>query len=160
MLCHTRCKENLLQCGHPGCVEWAFCGTWIVCHTCCKQNHQSYCCSISNFNHFNPFQVNVFLRVTLELCLKLSLFWWPEPLQNISRWVVLFKSLALSTTTFEQWAAFGGGADNYSFLGTLLWPFNFFVFFYTGCQKRTQNTIFGVFGRIWVGQLWLSVITM
>ena len=34
-------KSPSMWTGHPGCVEWAFCGTWNVCYTCYKQNHQS-----------------------------------------------------------------------------------------------------------------------
>ena len=50
----------------------------------------------------------------------LSLFWWLEPLGNVSGWASTFKSLGpSSTTTGSFWTA---GADNCSFLGTLLWP--------------------------------------
>ena len=50
----------------------------------------------------------------------LSLFWWLEPLGNVSGWASMFKSLGpSSTTTGSFWTA---GADNCSFLGTLLWP--------------------------------------
>ena len=50
----------------------------------------------------------------------LSIFWWLEPLGNVSGWASMFKSLGpSSTTTGSFWTA---GADNCSFLGTLLWP--------------------------------------
>ena len=44
--------------------------------------------NLFTFNHLNPSQANVFLRLTL----KLSIFWWPVPLQNISRWMFMFES--------------------------------------------------------------------
>ena len=48
------------------------------------------------------------------------ILWWPEPLGNVSGWASMFKSLGpSSTTTGSFWTA---GADNCSFLGTLLWP--------------------------------------
>ena len=42
----------------------------------------------------------------LHCLFALSLFWWPEPLENVSGWVSIFKSLGPSNTTFEPLAAF------------------------------------------------------
>ena len=44
----------------------------------------------------------------LHCLFALSLFWWPEPLGNVSGWVSIFKSLGPSSTTFEPLAAFRG----------------------------------------------------
>ena len=45
----------------------------------------------------------------LHCLFALSLFWWPQPLRNISEWVFSFKGLGLLRTTLCAPGSFGKG---------------------------------------------------
>jgi len=71
----------------------------------------------------------------LHCLFALSLFWWPEPLGNVSGWVSIFKSLGLSSTTFEPLAAFRGEGQ---IIAHFLWrSYDLHIYygiFCTGCS--------------------------
>ena len=70
----------------------------------------------------------------------LSLFWWLEPLGNVSGWASMFKSLGPSSTTFEPLAAFRGEGQ---IIAHFLWrSYNLHIYygiFCTGCSVCGQQ---------------------
>ena len=76
----------------------------------------------------------------LHCLFALSLFWWPEPLGNVSGWASMFKSLGPSSTTFEPLAAFRGEGQ---IIAHFLWrSYNLHIYygiFCTGCSVGGQQ---------------------
>ena len=76
----------------------------------------------------------------LHCLFALTLFLWPEPLENVSGWVSIFKSLGPSNTTFEPLAAFRGEGQ---IIAHFLWrSYNLHIYygiFCTGCSVGGQQ---------------------
>ena len=101
--------------------------------------------------------------IPLHCLFPLSLFWWPEPLRNISGCVFLFKGLRLLRTTLCAFSSFGKGKITSHNVGTKIglighmafsarsaWasrpPPLFFVKRYPGCPT-SRNSVRGMIWR-------------
>ena len=117
-------------------------------HVFNKHKERTLCSAISNLMTFSN---GLHLQDPLHCLFALSLFWWPQPLRNISEWVFSFKGLGLLRTTLCAVGSFGKGKITAQNVGTKigLEDQTNFVFFRTWCwapqiwwsEKILQNSV-------------------